>query len=228
MAAIAGNVLVALPLALSVAMAVHLGRGNHLFPAAKAAVLLREVDPLAVSTLFYAAVAGIWLFVAGLVSGSVDNLMAYERVGDRVAQHPWLRPVIGARRAERIGGYLDENAGGLAGNLIFGLLLGLTPMFGIAAGLPLDIRHIAFSSANVGYALATLDFNVDMVSLVRIAAGVLLIGAINLAVSFSLALWLALRSRGVQVRSALSLIADVWRQFRVRPARFFVPGRETE
>ena len=35
------------------------------------------------------------------------------------------------------------------------MLLGITDFFGHATGLPLDIRHVAFSSANVGYTVAS-------------------------------------------------------------------------
>lgn len=222
-AAIAGNVLVAFPLAVAVALAMYSQLGSHPIDAAKATKLLQELDPLRGGALLYAAVAGVWLFVAGLVSGYVDNQAAYSRLGARVACHPWLTTVLGKRLAEPLGGYLDRNAGGLAGNLFFGMMLGLTPTFGTATGLPLDIRHIAFSAANLGYALISLDFLVQPLVLLRSIAGVALIGALNLAVSFSLALGVALRSRGVNFAAALTLLPTLWERMRTRPSRFFIP-----
>ena len=225
-AAIAGNVLVAFPLAVAVAWGMRLQFGGHPIPVDKAAKLLQELDPLQGAALFYAAIAGLWLFVAGLVSGYVDNQASYSRLGERVAVHPWLIRIVGQARAVRCGDYLDHNAGGLAGNIFFGMMLGLTPTFGAATGLPLDIRHIAFSAANLGYALTSLDFLVQPLTLLRAVAGVALIGAVNLTVSFSLALWVALRSRGVSFTATAALLPELWQRVRTRPSRFFVPAGE--
>ncbi|MHB8709597.1 MAG: hypothetical protein ACYC9I_12035, partial [Desulfuromonadales bacterium] len=203
-------------------MAIQLQLGGHPIPADKATLLLKELDPLG-GALFFAGVAGIWLFMAGLVSGYVDNQAAYSRLGERVACHPWLTRFPGRERAGRLGAYLNANAGGLAGNIFFGMMLGLTPTFGAATGLPIDIRHIAFSAANFGYALTALDFQVELFTTLRGAVGVVLIGAVNLAVSFSLALWLALRSRGIDFTAAFALLPELWRRLRTKPSRFFVP-----
>jgi site-specific recombinase len=225
-AAIAGNVLVAFPLAVAIALAIRLLIGGTPVAAAKAMTILREIDPLFVPTLFYAAVAGVWLFMAGLVSGYVDNLVAYVRFGDRLALHPWLLVTVGEDRSKRIGAYLERNAGGLAGNLFFGLMLGLTPTIGIITGLPLDIRHIAFSAANFGYSLVALDFHVSIMTIARSGIGLLLIGAVNLVVSFSLALWVALLSRHLDFSCTISLLPEFGRRARKRLARFISTDQE--
>lgn len=223
-AAIAGNLLVALSLALAIGAALGHGTGRFI-PDAKAAALLADIDLFAVLPLLYAAVAGVWLFAAGIVSGYVDNLVAYGRIGERVALHPRLREVLGAGRSKAVGGYVDRNAGGLAGNLFFGLMLGLTPVLGIVTGLPIDIRHIAFSAANLGYALTALDFQVAGGTLLRCAAGVLAIGTVNLGVSFVLALGLALRARNSSLASLRGLLPELGRRLRARPSQFFFPVR---
>jgi site-specific recombinase len=56
------------------------------------------------------------------------------------------------------------------------------------------------------------------------ALGVALIGFTNLAVSFALALWVALRARGAEFRRTGELLALLWREFRARPGRFFLPS----
>ena len=223
-AAIAGNVMVALPLATAVALAFQMQFERALVAPAKAVTLLNELTPLSGAPI-YAAIAGLWLFTAGLVSGLVDNQTAYGQLGPRVANLPWLRALLGGGRAERVGSYLDHNAGGLAGNLFFGMMLGLTPALGQAFGLPLDIRHIAFSSANFGYALIALDFAVEPLVILRCLCGIALIGAINLAVSFSLALWVALRSRNVNFSAAATLLPELKKRLFSKPSRFFLPPR---
>ena len=224
-AAIAGNVMTALLVATSLALVTQVVRGDHLVTRDTARHLLHDLLPLEGGGLFSAAVAGVWLFVAGLVTGYGDNLAAYSRTGDRVARLPWLVRLVGAVRAARVGEYLDRNLGGLAGNIFFGFMLGLTPAVGKALGLPVDIRHVAFASANLGYALAGLDFRLDLLLLLRACAGVAVIGVVNLTVSFTLALWVAMRSRGAGFAGARALLPDLWRRFRASPGRFFIPGR---
>jgi hypothetical protein len=51
-------------------------------------------------------------------------------------------------------------------------------------GLPLDIRHVAFSSAQLGYALAGSGFSPAWGLFCMSALGVALIGLTNLLVSF--------------------------------------------
>ncbi len=226
-AAIAGNILVAFPLALAVGMALGVGDGGTI-PEAKAAKLLADTDLLSVAPLIYAGVAGVWLFAAGLVSGYVDNLVAYGRIGDRVASHPRLGRLLGKTAATKFGSYLDRNAGGLAGNLFFGLMLGITPVLGAISGLPLDIRHVAFSAANFGYALTTFDFQVAAGKVLRCAAGIAGIGIVNLTVSFFLALWLALRAHRTGLGRLRGLMPALLHLAREKPSRFFLPDRREE
>ena len=96
----------------------------------------------------------------------------------------------------RLAAYIHKHYGSLMGNFIFGMLLGMTGYFGHLFGLPLDIRHVAFSSANLGY--AAISGHADIFTFMLGLASVLAIGMVNLVVSFSLALAVALRSRGTR------------------------------
>ena len=93
-------------------------------------------------------------------------------------------------------------------------------------GLPLDIRHITFAAANFAYALVALDFMISWQTWVITVLGVAAIGLTNLGVSFSLALMLALKSRGVRFRLWWPLLREILRQFRQRPRDFFWPPRQ--
>jgi site-specific recombinase len=220
-AAICGNVLMAFPVALGVGLLLNTV-GNPV-PPEKARHLLHDLDPLHSLALLHAAIAGVWLFLAGLISGYFDNKAAYDRIGERVASLRWLQAVAGARRAGALGDYVDRNLGGLAGNFFFGFMLGMTGTIGAGLGLPLDIRHIAFSSANLAYAAVGLDGGLDPAGWVWGALGVALIGAVNLAVSFMLALWVALRAHGVRFRHAGALLRLVLARFVRSPLQFFWP-----
>ena len=82
-----------------------------------------------------------------------DNQAAYANIGQRIGRLRWLQLLLGKQRAARAGCYVGDHLGGIMGNFLFGCMLGSTGVIGKMLGLPLDIRHIAFASANVGYAV---------------------------------------------------------------------------
>ena len=227
-AAILGNIGLAIPTAILIAALLPTVFGASPYDADKAAHLLAEVHPLHSPALFYAAVAGVCLFLAGLISGYFDNLSAYNDIPARIEQLPWARRVFGESRMRRTANYIGDNLGALSGNFFFGFLLGGAWTIGILFGLPLDIRHVAFSSANLGYALAGSGFAPDWALFAWAAAGVLLIGAINLAVSFALALTIALRSRRLTVKDSPRLWLAVLRGFRKNPREFLFPPKKVQ
>lgn len=225
LAAILGNVMIALPAAVAIAWALGAAKGGPFIEAGKAMDLLHDLDPLRSLALPHAAVAGVWLFLSGLISGWVDNWTVYERVPERIAQVRWLRALLGPERSSAFAAYVGRNLGGVAGNFLFGVLLGSTGAIAALFGLPIDIRHIAFASANLGYALVALEFSVPWLAVAWCALGVALIGLTNLAVSFALALWVALRARGVEFRRTGELLGLLGRELVLRPGRFLLPPR---
>ncbi len=225
-AAIVGNVMVALPTAVVLSLALAQLAGGPVIDVGKAAHLLDDLSPGGWA-LPHAAVAGVFLFLSGLISGYFDNKSSYARIGDRVARLRWLAGTLGADRAARIGRYTEENLGGLMGNFLFGCMLGTAGTIGIILGLPIDIRHIAFSSANLGYALAAFDFELPLQTALWAAFGVALIGLVNLTVSFALALWVALKARGVEFRQWRELLQRLWTRLRAAPLSFFVAPERT-
>lgn len=225
LAAILGNVCVAFPTAMAIGWWLSSADGHTLVDPAKAQHLLHDLHPLASLAIPHAAVAGVCLFLAGLISGYFDNHATYSRIPERVARLPWLGRLIGPARAQRFGAWLGDNLGGLAGNFLFGMMLGMVGFFGMLVGLPLDIRHIAFASANLGYAIVTLQATIPWTAYLWGALGVALVGLTNLAVSFSLALWVAMRSRDVRFTRSGELIALLAQRFRREPRSFFLPPR---
>jgi site-specific recombinase len=222
--AVVGNVILAFPLAwLMCTAALHVS-GVPVAGPDKAARMLHDVHPLASLALLHAAIAGVYLFLAGVVSGYNDNLTVFNRISERVARLPWLVRLAGPARAARLGAYLEHNLGGLAGNFAFGFMLGMTGSLGVITGLPLDIRHVTFAAANVGIAAASLE-GVPWRTALVCALGVGLVGLVNLAVSFSLALLLALKARRVRFRHARPLAASVLRRFLAAPLDFVRPPR---
>ena len=227
LAAIAGNVMVAFPVAIVVSLGLAHLLGHFPVNADKATHLLADLDPLSWA-IPHAAIAGCYLFLSGLISGYFDNRAAYARIGLRIARLRWLKWLLGKTRAENLGDYVEARLGGIVGNFLFGCMLGSTGMIGILLGLPLDIRHIAFASANLGYAITGFEFSLALSAILLGALGVALIGLTNLSVSFALALKTALGARQVPISHWWPLVKAMGRRFRERPRSFLLPPKADE
>ncbi|MCC2956410.1 site-specific recombinase [Massilia sp. IC2-477] len=225
--AVLGNVVLAFPVAWLIAVGYQMLSGRHMVSPDKAHHLLHDIDPFHGPALFYAAVAGVWLFVAGLISGYYDNKALYTRMGQRVRQLRGLRRVLGVARLDRFARYIEDNLGSLMGNFFFGFMLGMTGFVGFLLGLPLDIRHVTFSTANFATALVGLDYALTWHQIGTASAGVALIGTINLLVSFGLALWVAMRARKIRFKRGILLLQALGRRFITAPVEFFLGPKAT-
>jgi len=219
-AAVWGNVSIAVLTACSVAALVGWWQQQPLLNAEQVDYQLTALSPLA-GSLFFAAIAGVWLFCSGLIAGFFENRANYLDLRVRLFQHPGLKLLLRDDRRQQFADYMHQNYGALAGNFFFGLLLGMTGFIGYLTGLPLDIRHVAFASANLGYAAVSDQLSVFV--FVFYLALVLLIGFVNLWVSFALALTVALRARGSKISRIPALLRAVAEQARQHPLNLFVP-----
>ncbi len=224
--AIVGNVVPAFLLPVAIGTAILMNTGSHYLDRETAEYLLVEQHPLQSLALVHAAVAGVCLFLAGLISGYFDNKAVYNRIPQRLLQLRWLRRGLGQARAERFAGYIENNLGALAGNFFFGCMLGSAGTIGFILGLPLDIRHITFSTSYFGYGMTALDWQVAGSTMALVGVGVLGIGLINLLVSFSLALFVALRAQRVPIRDRRELMLEVMRRALRRPQDLLWPPRD--
>lgn len=226
--AIIGNVSIAIPTAYGIAWAWFGITGHHFVDPNKAQHLLADIDPFTPLPLFHAGIAGVCLFLSGLISGYYDNKASYGKIPERLLQLTSMNWLFGAARWKRMTVYIGDNLGALAGNFFFGIMLGSIGQIGVFLGLPIDIRHITFSSANFAFALVGLNhqlsWQVWAISLFGIAA----IGFMNLAVSFSLALLVAMRSRNVSFKQSRALLSLLGRRFAKRGRDFFFPPKDGE
>ena len=224
--AIFGNVMLALPVAIFIGWLIHTSTGEHFISPDKAQHLLSEIDPFHTMALVYAAVAGVCLFLAGLIAGYHDNLAIYNKIPQRIMALTWLEKLLGPARLNRVGLYIENNLGAIAGNFYFGCLLGGMAAVGVLLGLPIDIRHITFSSAFVGFSFESLDFAITWHTVWLATASILLIGTVNLLVSFSLALYVAMKSRKVTFAQWRMLIKQLLIRLNQRPAEFLFPPKK--
>lgn len=225
LAAIVGNIGLAIPVALLIAYLVQYMSGVHFVSPEKAKHLLQDINLFSPGTLIFGGVAGVCLFLAGLIAGYYDNLCSYSRIPERLYQLKWAQNLFGKDRWQRVSDYIRNNLGVLAGNFFLGFLLGGAAGLGALLGLPIDVRHTTLSSAMWGYSLFALNFQMPWQLIVSTALGFLGIGMMNLGVSFYLALSVALRARGVDFTQRLALLRAIGRRFRTHPREFLLPPK---
>ncbi|MEC9359936.1 MAG: site-specific recombinase [Pseudomonadota bacterium] len=222
--AVLGNFVLSMPVAAAIAYAFYSNSGEHFIGLEKAEKLIHEIDPLHWTTWFWGALTGVWLFVCGLISGYYDNKAVYNRIPQRLQQLRSLR-WLGVKRRERLAHFVEENLGAVAGSFFFGIMLGSTAALGKVTGLPIDTLHVTFSATNTMYALVAFDGQLPWSTLARCALGILVIGTMNLAVSFGLALNVAMRAQRVKFADTWPLLGKLLRRLFTTPAQFFLPPR---
>lgn len=220
-AAVWGNVSSAILLASAIALFTVMITGTPLLNTDMVQYQLKSLSPVSGLSLFYAAIAGVWLFCAGIISGFFDNRANCLELRLRLYHHPLLKRLLPDSLRQRFADYLHDNYGALAGNFFFGVLLGMTGYLGYLTGLPLDIRHVAFSSANLGY--SAVSGEIGILNFLLHLVFVLLIGFVNLWVSFTLALTIALRARGTKISRLRLLLKTLWEQAKQQPLQVFFP-----
>ena len=223
--AILGNISVAIPVAALISWLWVYGFDEKLMSHTKAVHMLHDINPFTSLAIPHAAIAGVCLFLSGLLAGYYDNLALYRQIGPRLNAHKGLKRLLGEQRLEKFSAYIERNLGAIMGNFLFGIMLGSMGTIGYILGLPLDIRHIAFASANFIQGLMNINGSPDIGLIIVSFLGVLLIGITNLVVSFSLTIMMALRSRRVKVKDWKPLFKLITTHFSTRPSDFFWPPK---
>ncbi|WP_347359012.1 site-specific recombinase [Bdellovibrio sp.] len=222
-AAIAGNVMFVVPCVILIDAIFNLLFGGHLMSVEKAQYAFKSVDILG-PAVFYAGFTGVLLWLSSLVSGWSDNWFALNSLRKTLSRSPTLRAVFGKPGARRIAVFFENNISGLAGNISLGVMLGMTPEILKFMGIPLDVRHVTLSSGTLGGALPVLGLDfMKTWDFWRSAIGIFFIGAFNVLISFGLALWVAIKARGVQPPQRKAIRQAVVKRFFSSPLSFFLP-----
>ncbi len=224
-ASFAGNLLVVFPLAYLLASLYELITGIKIAEGPAAEKLLLEQHPLRSLALVYACFTGFFLFLSGLIAGYVENHMVYGKIPERLRTHPVLSITMSTKRLARMVNFVQKNSGALAGSISLGFFLGIAGPLGKIMGLPFDIRHITISAGNTGIGFYGLDHQVPLSFLLTVIGGVLMIGFLNFLVSFSLAFYVAVKSRGIHLKDYPEFIGILWRYFSRFPADFVRPPK---
>jgi len=220
--AFVGNVIMAFPVALLGIWMIDNTLGNNIAEM-KWEKFIIDLNPIQSLLLFHAAIAGFFLFLSGIISGSIANRDKHFDVKYRIEEHPWLKMTFGKNKTKRFARWYDNKWPGLMSNFWFGVFLGSTSSIGKFLGLSLDIRHITFASGNLALALYGAKFQVENNMLFWGIFGVFMIGLVNFLVSFGLSLGLAFRSRNISLAELKPIFSSIKRRFLSKPMSFFFP-----
>lgn len=225
-----GNLIIVFPVTWLLAWLYDWLFGHPLVAGEKAVQLLQDQHPWQSLSLLYACNTGFFLFFSGIIAGYVQNKINYGRIGKRLTEHPVLRLSLPQSRLQRMAEYVNKNGGSLAGNISLGIFLGTAGIIGKIFGIPFDIRHITISAANTSLGAYGIGWeHINYRYLANVVAGVLGIGFLNFLVSFSLAFFVAVRSRGIRLKDYPGFLRILWKYFRHNPLDFIRPRkRRTE
>jgi len=222
-ASFAGNLIVVFPLTYLLAWCFKIVTGHKIAEGAAAVKLLADQHPFHSLALLYACFTCFFLFLSGLIAGYVDNHVVYGRISERIKTHPIFLNTMSTKRMNRLVNLVDKSAGALTGSICLGFFLGCAGPLGQFLGIPFDIRHITISAGNTAIGYYGLDHRVAVPYLLTIIGGVLMIGFLNFLVSFSLAFWVAVKSRGIKLKDYPEFFSLLGRYLRHHPKDFIWP-----
>lgn len=225
--AFVGNVLVAFPVALLGIWLIDISFHYNLAES-KWYHLINDLSPIHSLAILHAAIAGVFLFLSGIIAGAVANRDKYEHIYYRIQEHPLLKMSLGRTRTQKLAKLYEKKWAGIISNFWFGIFMGSTASIGIFLGLDIDIRHITFASGNLALGLYGANWDVSDKMLFWGIFGIGIIGLVNFLVSFGLSTGLAFRSRNIPLSEMRVVSASIWRHFKKKPGSFFFPNFRTK
>ncbi|MFC2270783.1 MAG: recombinase [Capnocytophaga ochracea] len=225
--AFVGNVFGAFPVSMLLAIVMSYLSGYNI-ATKKSLHLLEDLNIWHTPVFLHACIAGIFLFLSGIIAGNVASVNNFNNFYYRLSEHPFLKGFFGKVRMQRVANWMQQKWPSVVSNVWFGVFMGSAWAIGHFFGLPIDIRHITFASGNLAYGLYGMNFIISLENIFWCILGIGIIGFGNFIVSFGLSLWIALRSREVPASELKYLGRCVWRAFKARPRAFFFPVKEKE
>ncbi len=197
--------------------------GDHVVNQHKAGLILGTVTPWS-GCWFFAMFTGVLLWLSSLFAAWLDNWFVLHQLGAAIAQHRGLHRCFGPTRVRHLAVWLERNIAGLGGNISLGIMLGIIPSVAVFFGLPLDVRHVTLSTGQVTAALAALGSeHLLVLPTVWLGIGILGIGLLNILVSFSLALFVAIRAQNLLWPDRREFYRSIVGRFLRSPVSFLLP-----
>lgn len=226
-AGVIGNVGTVVPVMALIALALQLGTGLPYLKEEKAHHTIESLSLFSATPIF-AAFTGVLLWLSSLAAGWADNAFVLRHVDDGIVMSPRLCAIFGPRATRSFAAFLRREIAGLAGSVSLGLLLGLVPVVCTFLGVPLDVRHVTLSSGALAASVVSLGWRSMLLApFWEAVAGIAVIGALNLSVSFGLAMAMALRASEIETPSRRAILRALTQRLVTRPQSFLLPEPET-
>ncbi|MCX7251755.1 MAG: site-specific recombinase [Burkholderiales bacterium] len=222
-AAILGNLALVIPVVAVISAVLWLTTDTPMLTPEKAHHVLASHQLLG-PTLLFAALTGLLLFASSIIAGWVENWFVLHKLDSALAYNPTITGRLGKRLALRCSHFMRTHISGLASNISLGLMLGLVPAIAGFFGLELEVRHVTLVTGQLTAAVMALGWTVLLEPAFWSAvAATLLVGPINLAVSFYLAFRLALKARSVSDVNRQRIQGAIRHRLRRAPLSFLWP-----
>lgn len=221
--AILGNIILVVPSCLLIDLLYKKVTGHSTITAEKAYATIHSFSLFGPS-IFYAIFTGFLLWASSLVAGWFENWAVYRRLPEAIAKNKRLVFLFGQEKSEKLSKFFANNISGFGGNISLGFMLGMTPQLGNFFGILLDIRHVTLASGSFAFALSALDFTiVNKYEFIYACLGIIMIGVLNVSVSFSLALSVAIRARKIHSMERKQIRSAIFKRLISSPIEFFYP-----
>lgn len=223
--AVLGNISGVLPVTLLVGLLIQHVLHFELISTEKAEHILHDFSILGPTPLF-AAFTGVLLWLSSLISGWVDNWFAFHHMQQALAHHRRLGLIFGETTMRKVALFLKKHIASIAASVSLGFLLGLTPTILQFFGIGLDVRHVTLSSGSLAAAMLSLPTTAFQEWPFWLAvAGISSMGVLNILVSFSLALFLAIRARHIEAPERSLLYRAVMKKVFHQPLVLLFPRK---
>lgn len=226
-AAVFGNLVAVIPAVLIVNVIYFYFNGHWIFTEDAAHYTIHSTDILGPSVI-YAVFTGFLLWLSSVIAGWADNWYAFNQLSYLITNNKKIKTVISEEGAKKLAHFLDHGITGIAGNISLGFFLGFVPVLLKFVGIPLEVRHVTLSTGALAASIPTLGVEaLSSPEFIRAAIGIVIIGFLNLSVSFLLALTVAFKAKKISSHRKALIYRSVLTRFYQKPFSFFIPKSST-
>ncbi len=228
-AAVVGNLALVFPCVLLISYGIQHFWGHPLISISEAKYVLSSLTILG-PTAAYAALTGVVLFLSSIIAGWVENWFVLHRLDSAIRYNPRFTAVLGEDRANRWASFMRKNISGFAASVSLGMMLGLIPAISSFLGFALELRHVTLSTGQIAAACATYGLDILQQPELRTAlllsfAGILVIGPLNVGVSYYCAFRLALSAQNISTGERTRIRRAIWNRVNNEPLSFLWPPK---
>lgn len=226
-AAVFGNLSAVIPAILVINFIYMAITGHFLFTPEASQYTLHSTDIVGL-TFIYAAFTGFLLWFSSVIAGWMTNWYSFHQVSFLITNNKKIKTILTPEGAKKVAHFFDHEITGIAGSVSLGFLLGLVPELLKFVGIPLEVRHVTLSTGALTAAVSSLGIEaLQTPEFIRAALGVVLIGVLNLTVSFLLALFVAFRAKKISSHRKALIFRSVLERLYQKPFSFFIPKSST-